>query len=411
MGDCCAALSHLFTFRGLVKGESIGKFEDYFADRVGVRHACSFSSGRVGLYGLLKILGIGAGDEVLLSVPTHIVVANAIRYTGATPLYVDCDPLNFNMDLREARKRITPKTKVIILQHTFGIPVDMESAMALAREFGIPVIEDCVHALGARYAGKPVGSFGKAAFFSTEETKTISTTMGGIAVTDDDEIAKKLREFRKTCAPPSRWLAYMYVLKLVLYHFLMQPHVHRYSRPIYEWMGNRHPLPRPTCQKELMGEKPDNYLKCFSNAQALMGLRQLYRLDDNLSHRAEIASRYHNGLAVQGFKRPKIPPQAEPAFVRYPVLIEKRAAAVEKLAPWLVMGTWFTSVLEEAISPYHAGGYYPGSCPHAEWAAKHLINLPTHPRVSKKDADTIIEKLKALMSAGPEWEKNICQNY
>jgi len=394
MGDCFAALSYLFTFCGLVEGDSIGKFENSFADRVGVRHACSFSSGRVGLYGLLKVLEIGDGDEVLLSVPTHIVVANAIRYTGATPLYVDCDPLNFNMDLREARKRITPKTKAIILQHTFGIPVDLEPATDLAREFGIPLIEDCVHALGARYAGKPVGSFGKAAFFSTEETKTISTTMGGMVATDDDEIAEKMREFQKTCASPSPWLAYRYVLKLVLYHLLMQPHVHRYSRPIYEWLGNYHPLPRPTCHKELLGEKPDNYQQRFSNAQAFMGLRQLCRLDDNLSHRAEIAARYHNGLAAQGFKRPKIPPQAEPAFVRYPVLVENRAAAVKKLAPWLVLGTWFTSVLEEAISPHQAGGYCPGSCPRAESAAKHLINLPTHPRVSIEDADTILEKLK-----------------
>lgn len=397
MGDCFAALRHLVTFCGLVEGESIVKYENSFADRVGVRYACNFSSGRLGLYGLLKVLKIGAGDEVLLSVPTHIVVANAILYAGATPQYVDCDPLNFNMDLKEARKRITPKTKAIILQHTFGIPVDMEPAMDLAREFGIPIIEDCVHALGARYAGKPAGSFGKAAFFSTEETKIISTTMGGMVVTDDDEIADKIREFQKTCTQPSPWLVYAYMLKFVLYHFLMQPHVYRYSRAIYERLGNNHPLPRPTRYKELLGERPDNYQQCLSNAQAHMGLRQLCRLDDNLRHRAEIAARYHDGLAAQRLKRPKISPQAEPAFVRYPVLVENRAAAVQKLAPWLVLGTWFSSVLEEAISTHHSGGYCPGSCPRAESAVKHLINLPTHPGVSKKDADTIIEKINTLV--------------
>ncbi len=411
IGDCLAALRFLCSFQGLVKGDSIARYEKSFAARIGVRHACSFSSGRVGLYGLLNALGIGAGDEVLLSVPTHIVVANAVRYTGAAPLYVDCDPLNCNMDLREARSRITPRTKAILLQHTFGIPVDLEAALDLAREFGIPVIEDCVHALGARYAGKPVGSFGKAAFFSTEETKTISTTMGGMVVTDDHEIARKIREFQKSCAAPSAWLAYRYVLKLVLYHFFMHPGVHRYGRAIYEGMGNYHPLPRPTCYQELIGERPDNYQQLLGNAQALIGLRQLSRLDENLRHRAEIAARYCNGLTARGFKTPKIPPQAQPAFVRYPVLVEDRHAVVKKLAPWLVLGTWFTSVLEESISPSEAGGYCPGSCPRAETAIKHMINLPTHPRVSKKDADTIIEKLKAAVYDTPERERNVCQNY
>lgn len=411
IGDCFAALRFLTSFHGLVEGDSIANYEKAFAGRIGVRHACSFCSGRVGLYGLLSALGIGTGNEVLLSVPTHIVVANAIRYTGAVPVYVDCDPLSCNMDLREARTRITPRTRAIILQHTFGIPVDLEAALDLAREYGIPVIEDCVHALGARYAGKPVGSFGKAAFFSTEETKTISTTMGGMVVTDDDEIARKMREFQKSCIAPSAWLIYRYILKLALYHILMQPNVHRYGRAIYEGMGNYHPLPRPTCYQELIGERPDKYLQRLGNAQALIGLRQLSRLDDNLKHRAETAARYYNGLAALGFKRPKIPPQAEPAFVRYPVLVEDREAVVRKLAPWLVPGTWFTSVLEEAISPYEAGAYSPGSCPRAEMAAKHMINLPTHPRVSRKDADTIIEQLKTAAYATPEWGRNICQNY
>lgn len=112
---------------------------------------------------------------------------------------MDCTLDNYNMDMEAAEKKITQRTKVLLVQHTFGIPVDMKAALALARRHGLVVIEDCVHALGARYDGKMIGSFGKAAFFSTEETKTISTTMGGMVVTDDPDLAIKIREFQENC--------------------------------------------------------------------------------------------------------------------------------------------------------------------------------------------------------------------
>src|SRR6202011_1681149 len=103
---------------------------------------------------------------------------------------------------------------------------------SLARRRGLDIIEDCVHALGATYRGKPVGSFGRAAFFSTEETKTISSTMGGMAVTDDADLAIRLRDFQAGCARPSRSLTARYVLKLVLFHLLTQPTLHRYTRAL-----------------------------------------------------------------------------------------------------------------------------------------------------------------------------------
>src|SRR5207244_5684423 len=131
---------------------------------------------------------------------THIVVANAIRYVGARPVYVDCRLDNYNMDLEQAERQITSRTKVLILQHTFGIPADLDAALVLARRHGVEVGEDCVDALGTTYHGRPVGSFGRAAFFSTEETKTISTTMGGVAVTDDPVLAGQLQAFQASCA-------------------------------------------------------------------------------------------------------------------------------------------------------------------------------------------------------------------
>jgi perosamine synthetase len=180
--DFWTALRYLASPRRLVRGPAIEEYEEAFARQIGVRHACSFSAGRVALYGVLKALGIGPGDEVLMQVPTNVVVPNAIRYTGARPIYVDCRLGNYNMDLTVAEQRITPRTRVLVLQHTFGIPADLDAALQLCRGYGLELIEDCVHALGSEYGGRQVGSFGRAAFFSTEETKTISTTMGGMLV-------------------------------------------------------------------------------------------------------------------------------------------------------------------------------------------------------------------------------------
>jgi len=187
--DVATALRCLALPASLADGTAVETLETSFAASTGAGHAVSFAAGRVGLYGILRCLGIGAGDEVLVPVPTHIVVANAVRYTGAQPVYVDCDLSSYNIDVAQAQERLTPRTRALLVQHTFGVPADVEQARDLALRNGLYLIEDCVHALGAAIGNGQVGTFGHAAFFSTEETKTISTTMGGIVTTGDAELA------------------------------------------------------------------------------------------------------------------------------------------------------------------------------------------------------------------------------
>ena len=402
--DCVEALSYLGRPAQLVQGVKIKEYEDAFAATVGVKYAIGFASGRVSLYGLLRALGIDEGAEVLLSVPTHIVVANAIRYTGARPIYVDCRLEDYNIDLAEAKRRITPRSRVLLLQHTFGVPVEMDSALAFARRHNLVVIEDCVHALGARYDGRQVGTLGHAAFFSTEETKTISTVMGGMAVTNDADLAYRMRTFQASCNLSPLSLSARYLMKFVVYYMLTEPSVHRFARVAYERLGRRNPLPVPTTLEERRGQRPRDYERRLSNGQAALGLAQLRSLQRNLEHREFVANAYEDSLSPCGLRLPEVPSKAEPSFVRYPVWVEDRPTVIRALAPHAVVGTWFTSVLEEAESP-EAAGYAPGSCPNAEQAAQHLINLPTHPRVSARDVRMLTTALtRAVSSRGPSFK-------
>lgn len=390
IGDCLVALRYLASPRQLLRGPAIVDYEEAFARQIGVKYAYSLFAGRVGLYAALRALNIGEGDEVLLQVPTHVVVPNAIRFAGARPVYVDCELDTYNMDLEQAGRLITPRTKAIVLQHTFGVPVDMDAALALTRHHGLELIEDCVHALGATWDGRQVGSFGHVAFFSTEETKIISSTMGGMVTTNDPDLAKKLRAFQAQCASQSFSETFRYVLKLAVYHVLTEPYVHPYSRAMYELSGRFQPLSRATSDDEMNGIRPANYERRLSNSQAALALEQLRRLESNLAHRRACADQYRERLARGGVVTSRLPAKAGPAYVRYPVWVKDKAAAVRTTAPHVVLGTWFDSVLEEAVSPAQ-GGYEMGSCPRAELSIKHLINLPTHMRVTPRDVEAIAD--------------------
>lgn len=396
--DCALAAWLLLSPGSLVKGSCVDEYEEEFARQVGVAHALSFNSGRVGLYGLLQSMGVGSGDEVLLQVPTHIVVPNAIRYLGARPVFVDCRLDNYNMDLEEAERRISERTKVLLVQHTFGIPVDTDAALALARRHKIDVIEDCVHALGATYDGRSVGTFGRAAFYSTEETKTITSVMGGVVVTDDTELAQRMRQFQLQCSWPTTMVVVRYMLKFILYHVLTEPSLYPVARRIYELTGRRQLAPEAVSDEEKRGMPPHDYEQRLSNAQARMALRQLRRLDANVAQRRAVARQYAAVLSALGFDCPTPPEKSDPAMVRYPVWVPDRPQALRAAAHKIELGTWFTSVLEESVSPAH-GGYEAGSCPRAEEAADHLVNLPTNGRVLREDIDRIQRVMAGLVEA------------
>jgi perosamine synthetase len=385
--DCGVALAYLAAPPRIVQGRSIARYEGEFARRIGAGHGVSFAAARIGFFGALGAMGIGPGDEVLLQAPTHAVVVNSIRYHGATPVFVDCEPTTVNIDLEAAAQLVTGRTKAMLLQHTFGMPADLDRALALGDAHGVAIIEDCVHSLGSTFRGRPTGSFGLGAFFSTEETKTISTTFGGMLVTDDATLAEQLRSFQAVCEWPTRAAVASYLLKYVAYWVLTRPNVHRHTERLYGRIGRHHPFPRPSSSDERLGGRPASYERRLSNAQARLGLRALAHLDANIAHRRRIAAIYAERLPGRGgLQAPD--ERMDPVYVRYPVVVDDRAAALAALASLVAGDTWFDSVVQQATS-VESFGYVAGSCPNAELLADHLVNLPTHLWVRPDDAEAI----------------------
>ena len=177
-------------------GHFIGEFERGFADACGSKHAVATNNGTTALHLILAALNIGPGDEVIVPVLTYIATANAVRYCGAEPVFVDVEPDTMNMDPRLFEAAITPRTRAVIPVDLYGHPADMVAITRIADRHGLAVVEDSAEAHGAEIRGERVGSFGLATAFSFFGNKIITTGEGGAVTTDDDAFAARLRLLR-----------------------------------------------------------------------------------------------------------------------------------------------------------------------------------------------------------------------
>lgn len=228
------------------EGAFVRTFEEQFAARVGRKHGVAVSNGTVALDVAVAALGIGAGDEVILPTSTIISCAAAIVRAGATPVLVDCDPRTWNMDVESIEKRITPRTKAIMVVHIFGLPTDMNPVLALAQMHGLYVIEDTAEAIGQTYRGRPCGSFGDISTFSFYANKHVTTGEGGMLVTDDPAAAERCRGLRNLCFKPEQ-------------------------RFVHDELGWNFRL---------------------TNLQAALGVAQLERLDESIAIKRRMGARY-----------------------------------------------------------------------------------------------------------------------
>jgi perosamine synthetase len=172
------------------------EFEELVCRYVGQSFGIAVSSGTAGLHLCIRALGIGPGDEVIVPSFTFVAVANAVRYEGALPVFVDIEARCLNLDPERIEAAITPRTRAIVAVHTFGCPADMSAILDIAHRHRLQVIEDACEAIGAVYQGRKVGCFGDAAVFAFYPNKQITTGEGGVVVTGDQHLAREIRAMR-----------------------------------------------------------------------------------------------------------------------------------------------------------------------------------------------------------------------
>lgn len=174
-------------------------FEEKLSDFLGGGDVITFAAGRMSFYALLKCWGVGKGDEVALTGFTCSVMVNAVLRTGANPIYVDIDPETLGMSPDALRNSISERTKVVVAQHTFGIPCEIDKIQSIAKEYKLYLVEDCAISMGSFFKGKQIGNWGDAAIFSTDHTKPLNTLVGGFVYTQNRNLAYDVRKIQEEC--------------------------------------------------------------------------------------------------------------------------------------------------------------------------------------------------------------------
>lgn len=280
----------------LVHGPRMHEFEKDFAAYTGAAHAVSCSSCTAGLHLYYFAQGIGPGDEVIVPAQTHTATVHAVELVGATPVFVDAEPVSGNMDLDAVEAAITERTKAISVVHFLGRAVDMGRLRPLADRHGLPILEDCALAIGTRQNGVHAGLLGHAGSFSFYPVKHMTTAEGGMVITDDAELAAKLRLMRAFCvdrAPADRTMPGIYDVVGLGLNYRMNE--------IQAALG----VEQLRRIDDFLAARAANYEALTAALAGIPGLRQI----DSGSHGADIASHYCLSVLLLGdlaAKRPEI---------------------------------------------------------------------------------------------------------
>lgn len=353
--------------------ETVDRFGSEFAAWNGSAYGYAFMGGRVALSACISALGLGPGDEVIVPGYTCIVVPNAFKNAGIDVVYADIELDTFGLSAQRAAEKITAKTKAILIHHLYGLVCrDYEALLALAREYRLMVIEDCAQAAGAVYKGKKVGNRGDVAFYSSEQSKCFTTSQGGVATTNNEEIAARLKKYYLDAPFPPEERVYK-LLTTLRYNYYA--YVHRGRWFLKDWLGYRYGgnILVSTTAAEVAGRQPVDQGCKMPAPLAAVGLNQLAKLDRCNEARRANAHRWDRWCRENNYNPPLILPGSEPVYLRYPVMVEPE----NKSNPgWLEEkenirhGLWFQTNLHPAPSALTG-------CPGADSAAAKCINLPT----------------------------------
>ncbi len=342
-------------------GKYITQFEEKFAQYCNVKYGVSCANGTLAIHLALAVMNIGEGDEVILPSFTMIGSCNPIVQLGATPVFVDSELETWNIDPAQIESKITPKTKAIMVVHTYGHPVDMDPILTVAHKHHIPVIEDAAEGHGAEYKGRKIGSLGDIACFSFYANKIITTGEGGMVVTNNEQWATKAKNLRN--------------------HFFGQP------RFLHQETG---------------------YNFRLTNVQAAIGLAQVERIDQLVNARRHNAALYNQKIKAAGIRGLITPPQASWAknvYWMYGLLVQESFGlsmpqlCAELSKRGVETRTFFIGMHKQPCYINYHGKNKPhcsGPYPHAEFLETHGFYLPSSSHLTESEIDHIVATIKAI---------------
>jgi dTDP-4-amino-4,6-dideoxygalactose transaminase len=380
-----------------VEGPMIAEFEKEFANYHYMDRAIATSFGRMAFYYLLRAFDFPPHSEIIFPAVTFWAVPEMARQAGHKPVFVDVDPLTFNIDPKKIEAAITDRTRAIVPTHLYGRPCDMTEVLALAESYKLIVIEDCAQAVGARYRGRLVGTFGNASFFSFQMLKGINTYGGGMVMTNDDNIGSRVREQAEseplqTAAGLARRFAGGFISRIGIspkgYTFCGFPlqmiaslfgH-YDLSKYIWERIRPLDPLPRA-------------YRQRYSNAQAILGIRALAKLDEFNSRSRAHAARYAKGLAACTSVQPAAADEGrENVYYQYCIYVSDAARASRRA---IRKGVDFETTHVDVCSSLPLFNESAAVCPGAELTAV-ALQLPVYSRLRDSDVDRVLQTVREV---------------
>lgn len=392
MADVGVALRMLWPWNWTtwVNGSALHKVEGKISRIYEDSHVHLVDSGRSAIYLSLKALEVGKGDVVAVQAFTCVVVINAIKATGATPRYIDID-VNLNMCVDSLTSKMDRSVKCIIIQHTFGVPAQIKQIIGIARRNGARTLEDCAHTFAEKSGGKLMGLHADVGILSFGSDKAISSVRGGAILTKDNELSKNISKSISKL-PPLRKMEIARHLHQPIVFFLGKMFYGLFLGKILLHLASRLRLTNRVIEPEEKSGGFASYAPAqYPNALATLLLGQLAIISNVNTHRRNIAAIYERNLPDSV----KVNTSCDVAQVRFPIIVDE-PKKLQQLAKnrGVIMGNWYDTVVSPADISFAAASYKFGSCPNAENASAHIVNLPTNVHISKEDAIRISNIVK-----------------
>lgn len=327
------------------KGEFIGRFEHEFANYVGAEYATAVCNGTVAIHLALEALGIGPGDEVIVPTLTYVASVNTIIQAGAKPVFVDSLEQTWQIDPDDVKRKISPKTKAIMVVHLYGLPCDMDAITAITKEYGLLLVEDCAEAFGTRYKGRHVGTFGDVATFSFFGNKTITTGEGGMVVAKYKAVIDRAYHLKNQGVSLTR----EYWHDEVAFNYRM------------------------------------------TNICAAIGLAQLEQADSILARKRDIAAWYREGLTGLPLRTHDECPDTVHAFWMCSIVVDDPAARQPLREHLKQAGIETRPLFYPAHTLPHCSTN--ASFPVAESIGSRGINLPSYPALTQHEVEQVIRSI------------------